>query len=130
MIHTQKAVPVDMQVLHSCDNPQCVNPKHLWIGTHEDNMKDMAKKGRRRGKGTGPCPSKGLRGERNPNRKLSEGDVRAIKQRLVKMEPRRRVANRFQVSLSTIDRIVNKSNWAWVYNKDDEPAPPPKKKNK
>jgi hypothetical protein len=67
------APPGALWVLHRCDNPPCVNPGHLFLGTQADNVADMHAKGRASG-GSVPRP-----GESNPNAKVTEEDVAAIR---------------------------------------------------
>lgn len=65
-------LPKGAHVLHKCDNPPCINPDHLSLGTHADNMHDMAKKGRRKGVG-------GVPGEKHYSAKLTVDMVLKIR---------------------------------------------------
>lgn len=62
-----------MCVLHHCDNPSCVNPRHLYLGTHADNMRDV----RVRGRGIGKHPT--ARGATNPHAKMNEEAVKVFR---------------------------------------------------
>src|SRR5690606_12878457 len=77
LIHTGH-LPGDLLVCHHCDNPPCVNPAHLFLGTNNDNMRDMNRKGRHPRKAAWN-PS----GETNPRAKMTDEQV---------IEARRRVA--------------------------------------
>lgn len=67
----QGPIPEGMVVCHKCDNPPCVNPEHLFLGTHADNVNDKMSKGRWAG---GSLP-----GERHPNSKLTDEQVLEIR---------------------------------------------------
>lgn len=94
-------VPAGQFVLHACDNPPCVNPGHLFLGTQKDNIADMISKGRaRRGK---------LPGSLNPNARLDEALVEQIRSR--RSEGPTAIAKAFGVSRSTIKDILKGRTW-------------------
>jgi len=95
-------IPDGIFILHRCDNPPCVNPAHLWLGTHADNKRDSVDKGRH----GWAC------GAANGRAKLRETDVRLIR-RLYRRGhwsqfPLARV---YGVSHCTISEIVNGKTW-------------------
>lgn len=114
--HTQKAhrffytqlvgeIPRKIYVCHSCDNRKCVNPKHLFLGTPQDNMDDMARKGR----GNKELPK--IRGESNPNSKLKEFHALLIFAAYHNGYHRDIVAKEFGVSEANVRAIGKGERW-------------------
>ena len=100
-IKTNGSIPAGMCVLHKCDNPSCINIKHLFLGTRAENNKDRAFKKR----------SADVSGEKHPASKLTEPQVLAIRadQRLQHV-----IAAEYGVDPSAISNIKRRRNWAHI----------------
>lgn len=102
-------IPKPMHVCHSCDNPICTNPQHLWLGTFRQNNDDKIAKGRQ---AKNIPPHK--KGSDNGSSKLNERQVTEIKILLTKGYTSYRLGKDFGVSKTTILRIKNGINWKHV----------------
>lgn len=101
-----------MNVLHRCDTPICVNPAHLFLGTTEDNMKDMAKKGRWRPHGLNI---------------LQMGRHKLLKEQVIEIflssEKQKSLADKFGVSISSISNIRRGDKWSFLTAALSQAAP-------
>lgn len=126
-------IPPGLSVLHKCDNPLCIRPDHLFLGTQQDNMTDMVNKGRQATgdkSGARLYPERMARGERHGLRihpelaakgekigasKLTTSLVREIRiayeQRIM---DQRQLAQEYGVCQRTINCVVNRINWRHV----------------
>lgn len=100
MIHFGK-IPKSHSVCHKCDNPLCVNPKHLWVGTHTQNMQDMIKKGRH----------KSHPGEKNGMSILTENDVIMARKIHKELPNIKAIARIFNVSHPAMFCAIKKRSW-------------------
>lgn len=107
--------PGQMLVLHSCDNPPCCNPAHLWLGTNADNTADKLQKGRAR---TGD-----QRGTKNGNARLDEAKVTAIWQDIQAGKSNTAIAAKHGMTHSLISRIRLGLTWRHVTEKLGAPKP-------
>lgn len=102
-LHYNKAIPKGKMVLHSCHNRLCINPEHLRLGDHADNMRDMVVANRQ------------ARGEEDGNAKLSISDVRKIKRLLNSKEfTHKEISKMFGVGRTTITDICKGRTWSWL----------------
>jgi ribosome-binding protein aMBF1 (putative translation factor) len=104
---TYGEIPDGLCVLHKCDNPACVRPDHLFLGTTQDNTADMIKKGRRY-----PSNLLDTSGEHNGNHKLTSADVIAIRERYAKGGiTQSDLAKTYKVDSSVVTSVVNYKTW-------------------
>ncbi len=96
--------PGSFSVLHHCDNPPCCNPKHLFLGTPLDNMRDMIAKGRR--------PN--VVGRAHSRAKLSDESVRTIRAASANGVSHAELGRRFGVHFVTIFDAVQRKTWKHV----------------
>lgn len=92
-------IPKGLQVCHSCDNPACVNPDHLFLGTNHDNVLDKVKKKRQ------------AKGEKSALSKLKESDILAIRKMNVRQED---IAKKFNIDQSNVSYIKSGKTWKHI----------------
>lgn len=103
-------IPLRLFVCHTCDNRTCVNPRHLFLGTAQDNSDDMWRKGRARPNRKFPPQQ----GEKNLQARLSELQVKAIRNRIDSGERNKDLAAEFSVWPSTISKINHRRRWTHI----------------
>jgi len=92
-------IPTGFVVMHKCDNPKCVNPDHLCVGTHAENIKDCIAKGR------------SSRGEKNGMARITRLQVDEMRKRVLCGERQCDVAKEYGISKSHISSICNGRRW-------------------
>jgi hypothetical protein len=92
-------IPDGMVVCHHCDNPPCVNPEHLFLGTQQENLDDMRRK------------SRGAFGERNGQAKLRSDQIQPIRD---DPRPQATIASEYGVTVMAINRIKLGKAWTHV----------------
>lgn len=99
--------PSDLLICHKCDNPNCINPNHLFLGTEKDNSDDKIAKGR----------EVFVKGESHPMSKLSDEDVVRIKYLCSHGASSTVVGKEYGIGMTQVRRIVNGDSWKHLHDK-------------
>jgi hypothetical protein len=101
-------IPEGLVVMHSCDNPACVNPRHLSVGTQQDNVDDMFRKGRE-------CVDREwTAGERNGRAKLTTQQVLEMRARVAGGEKQRDMMAEYGLSEGLVSMIIRRKRWSHI----------------
>lgn len=95
-------IPNGLGVLHTCDNPPCVNPNHLFLGTQKDNNEDRENKGR------------GSFGSKHGMSILKESDIKEIRELMKNGVSQEEIAKKFKVDRTTISAVKRGLSWSWL----------------
>ena len=108
MLANRCSILKNFNILHKCDNPCCVNPKHLFLGTQKDNVKDMIHKGRR----------SDTKGNANGHAKINDQDVIEIK-RLFHEDKlnQTQISQLYPINNRMISRIITGQAWSHIKDK-------------
>lgn len=105
------SIPNNLWVLHKCDNPPCVNPDHLYLGTAKDNADDMISRNRQ----NNVRPKNPAIGSRHGRSKLIESEVIEIRNRYkTKNISQRKLAKEFNISQAAILSIIHRRGWRHI----------------
>ena len=107
-------IPKGLCVLHKCNTRNCINPKHLYLGTYVDNVRDSIAAGTFRGLGYRPHRLSDRRGENHPRAKLTNGDVVCIKKMLRDNIQHWLIAWIYQLRRGTITAINTGKLWSHI----------------
>ncbi len=96
-------LPSQLLICHKCDNRKCVNPKHLFMGTHQDNATDRDNKGRGN--------IQGILGVHAGNTKVTESIVKRIR---ASKASRKDLGIKYNISQPALSQIINRKSWKYV----------------
>ena len=103
-------IPSGMFVCHRCDVPSCCNPDHLFLGTNQDNVRDMISKGRN----SPPPRNPHVVGSVHPGSKLTEEQVIQIREAYRRGAKQKDLAQQYEVAHQTISKVVNNRRFKHV----------------